>query len=172
MKTLPSWRPLKCQWTSLPSADASRSDTVPEVKVEQAVGSESEEPVNVRPLRAPWEPTKEEQDIHETSGHAQSRAWCSSCLAGAGRDTALVRVERPHERAIPVLAADYCFMGERDGDANPRCIPILVMQFDVGTWMHSHAVPNKGTRHPWGTRKLADAMVQSGFPKIISKNRQ
>ena len=118
----------------------------------------------------PWEPTKEEQDIHETSGHAQSRAWCSSCLAGAGRDTAHVRVERSHEHAIPVLAADYCFMGERDdGDANPRCIPILVMQFDVGTWMHSHAVPNKGTRHPWGTRKLADAMVQSGFPEIISK---
>ena len=155
VKTLPSWRPLKCQWTSLPSADASRSDTVPEVKVEQAVGSESEEPVSVRPLRAPWEPTKEEQDIHETSGHAQTRAWCSSCLAGAGRDTAHVRVERPHERAIPVFAADYCFMGERDdGDANARCMPILVMQFDVGTWMHSHAVPNKGTRHPWGGREV------------------
>ena len=91
-------------------------------------------------------------------------------LAGVGRDTAHVRVERPHERAIPVLAADYCFMGEGDDDeANARCMPILVMQFDVGIWMHSHAVPNKGTSHPWVTRKLADAMVQSGFPKIISK---
>ena len=59
-------------------------------------------------------------------------------LAGVGRDTAHVRVERPHEHAIPVLAADYCFMGEGDDDkANARCMPILVMQFDVGTWMHS-----------------------------------
>ena len=85
VKTLPSWRPLKCQWTSLPSADASRSDRVPEVEVEQPVGSESEEPVNVRPLRAPWEPTKEEQDIHETSGHAQFRARCRSCFSRCGQ---------------------------------------------------------------------------------------
>ena len=43
------------------------------------------------------------------------------------------------------------------------------MIFDVDKWMHSHAVPNKGTKHPWVARKMADAMVQSGFPKIIVK---
>ena len=54
-------------------------------------------------------------------------------------------------------------------EANTKCMPILVIKFNVDKWMHSHAVPHKGTRHPWGARKLADAMVQSGLPKIILK---
>ena len=163
---------LKCQWTSLPSAGASRSDRVPEVKVEQAVGSESEEPVNVRPLRAPWEPTKEEQDIHETSGHAQTRAWCSSCLAGAGRDTAHVRVERPHERAIPVLAADYCFMGERDGDANPMCIPIF--GHAIRCW-HNDAFscsPKQRDKASMGSQEVGGCDGPKRISKDHPKNRQ
>ena len=104
---------------------------------EAAVGIEAEEPVNVKSLRAPWEPTKEEREAHEASGHAQFRSWCRACLAGAGRDTAHTRVDRPDERAVPVMAADYCFMGEKDeGEANARCMPILVIKFDVDKWLH------------------------------------
>ena len=88
---------------SIPSAHALRSDTQPEVEMEQANRFESEEPVNARLLRAPWEPTKEEKEVHEKKGgHAQVRPWCRSCLAGAGSDRAHARVERPDERAIPV----------------------------------------------------------------------
>ena len=46
---------------------------MPEGEVEEEVGFESEEPVNVQPFRARWEPTKEEKDVHETSGHAEFR---------------------------------------------------------------------------------------------------
>ena len=110
----------------------------------------------------------------KTCGHARFRLGCRSRLAGADRDRAHVRVERPDERAIPVLPADCCFMGERDDDeANARRMPIFVMKFDVGKWMHSHAVPHKGTRHPWGARELTNAMVQSGFlkPQILQLKR-
>ena len=55
-----------------------------------------------------------------------------SCLACAGKDSALVRVERLDERAIPVSVADCCFMDERDDDeANARCMPILVKKLYV-----------------------------------------
>ena len=131
--TMPELAPVEMPMEiTLHSADASRSETVPEVEVEQEVGFKSEEPLNVRPLRTLGEPTKEERDAHETSGHVQFRPWRRSCLAGAGRDGAHVRVEGPDERAIPVPAANYCFMGEREDDeANARCIPILVENFDV-----------------------------------------
>ena len=36
------------------------------------------------------------------------------------------------------------------------------MKFDVDRWMHSHAVPHKGTKHPWAARKMADAIAQRG----------
>ena len=71
-------------------------------------------------------------------------------------------IERLDVRPIRVLAADDCFPEERDeGEANTRCMPILVMKFDEGVWMHSHAVSRKGAKHP-----MADAMVQCGLSKI------
>ena len=130
-------------------------------EAEEAVRFQAEEAVNVRHLRAFWEPTKEEKDVHETK-------WTSSVSSvvqsvSASRVRAHVRVERQDERAIPVLIADSCFMGETDdGEVTARCMPILFMKFDVGKWMHSHAVPRKGTKHPWGA---SDAIVQSGFLK-------
>ena len=57
-------------------------------EAQEAVGFEAKEPVSSRLLRAPWEPTKEEKDVHATSGHAQIRPWCRACPAGAGRDRA------------------------------------------------------------------------------------
>ena len=108
-------------------ADALGSDTVPDgAEAEEEVGFEAGKPVNVRPLRARWEPTKEVKHVHESSGHAQVCPWCRACPEGAGRDIAHVRVERLDERAILVQVADYCFMGESDdGEANSRCTPIF-----------------------------------------------
>ena len=126
VKPMAGWHQSKGQWESLPLADALGSGTVPKgAEVEEAVrfALKPEEPANVRPLRAPWEPTKEEKDVQETSEHALFRLWRRACQAGAGRDRAHVRVERLDERANVVLAADCCFMGERDGgEANARCI--------------------------------------------------
>ena len=122
----------------------------PPEAAEQAV--EAEEPINIRPLRAPSDPTVEEIEAHEASGHTQFRAWCRACLAGAGRNMAHAKVDRPDVHSVPVLVTDYCFMNEaeEDGETNAKCMPILVCKFNVDKWMHSHAVPHKGTKHPWG----------------------
>ena len=72
---------------SLPPAHAPGSGTAPKgAEAQEAVGIEAGEAVNVRPLRAPQEPTKDWKDVQETSGHAKFRPWCRACLAGAGRD--------------------------------------------------------------------------------------
>ena len=83
------------------------------------------------------------------------------------RDSAHVRAERPDEHDIAVPVADYCCVGERyDGEANARCIEIL------DKWVHSHTVPHKETKHPWGARKMADAMMQKRLPEDHREDRQ
>ena len=49
-------------------------------------------------------------------------------------------------------------------------MPILVIKSHKARWILSHAVPSKGTKHPWGAKCLAAALVQSGFPKVILKS--
>ena len=46
-------------------------------------------------------------------------------------------------------------------------MPLLVMKFDKDKFMHSHVAPAKGLKHAWGARKTSDAILQSGFPKVI-----
>ena len=70
---------------SVPSTDASRSDTEPQVEVEQAVGFESGEPINVRLLRAPWEPTKEEKEVYENKGSCSSPSMVQIVFARCGQ---------------------------------------------------------------------------------------
>ena len=86
---------------SLPSEDASRVDTVPEGELEHAVGLELEEAVNVRPLRALWEPRK--------------------------RKTLKKQVVMPNSVHGAVFGrCGQSFVGERDDDdANARCMPIF-----------------------------------------------
>ena len=64
-------------------------------------------------------------------------------------------------------------MCERDESKSigAKIIPMLVIKFGLGKWCHSYAVPHVGTKHVCGARKLADAVVLSGHPKLIVKTR-
>ena len=133
-----------------------------------------EEVINARPLRAPEAPTAAEKEEHEANGHAQFRNWCRACLAGAGRQDQHRAVPDKEDHAFPALHIDYGFMGEKDDveELDARCMPILCVKCDKDKWSHSHAVPHKGTKHPHGARKLADALLATGFPKVIVKSDQ
>ena len=115
----------------------------PEFEIEANAG-ESEEPLNLRPLRAPEAPTVEEIEVHEAAGHPNFRSWCRACVAGAARDSQH-RAQDKSEIAVPTLHADYGFMGEKDEveEKDARCMPILVLKFDKDKFLHSHAVPAK-----------------------------
>ena len=129
--------------------------------------------MNVRPLRAPEAPTAEEIEIHEAADHPNFRSWCRACVAGAPRDSQH-RAQDRSEIAVPTLHADYGLMDEKDEaeERNARCMPILVLKFDKDKFLHSHAAPAKGLKHPWGARKMADAHLQGGYPKVIVKTDQ
>ena len=69
----------------------------------QAVCEPCEEDVGgaaVKPLRAPHEPTAEEIEEHNASGHAHYRAWCPHCVAGKGKADShrQLEAERDHAR--------------------------------------------------------------------------
>ena len=155
-----------------PAAPAAAPDAA-EAAQDEPENIESEEPVNVKLLRAPTAPTEEEVEIHESGGHPNFRSWCRACVAGAARNSQHRALDRT-DVAIPTLHADYAFMGEKDEteERDARCMPILVLKIDKDRYIHAHAVPAKGLKHPWGARKLADAMVQNDFPRMIVKTDQ
>ena len=80
-------------------------------------------------IRAPTDPTPEEVEEHESTGHVQYRTWCRHCVAGrgAGQQHRTRDEEARSQDGIPVISCDYTFMmvnGEDDG----RAKPILVMK--------------------------------------------
>ena len=129
--------------------------------------------MNVRPFRAPEASTTEKIETHEAAGHPNFRSWCRACVAGAARDSQH-RAQDRSEIAVPTLHADYGFMGAKDEaeERDARCMPILVLKFDKDKFLHSHAVPAKGLKHPWGARKMADSILRNGYPKVIVKTDQ
>ena len=73
-------------------------------------GTSEEFGTQVRP--GPIEPSAQERDQHEATGHVVFRNWCSSCIEGRGR--ALPHTRRDHEEnETPVLSWDYGFQGSK-----------------------------------------------------------
>eukprot|EP00971_Amphidinium_carterae_P251392 4990240-Amphidinium_carterae.2 len=55
------------------------------------------------------------------------------------------------EKVVPVISADYCYMGHaKESELTSKCMPILMIKSHADRWIHSHAVPRKGCKHPWG----------------------
>ena len=62
-----------------------------------------------KPARGPGAPTTAELPKHAVS-HWPYRSWCSHCGTGTARSRQH-RTDKGPARSIPVLSADYCFIG-------------------------------------------------------------
>ena len=59
-----------------------------------------------RRRRHPLEPTPEQRDAHECSGHVPYRSWCRACVTGRARDDPHSRGDVPERHALPTIAID------------------------------------------------------------------
>jgi hypothetical protein len=73
-------------------------------------------------LRGPEDPTAEEVEAHNASGHAKYRAWCRYCVGGRGNADPHKKHDE-EECKKPVISCDYCFMGEKveDDKISSKC---------------------------------------------------
>ena len=69
---------------------------------------------DAEPLPAMAAPTRpSEQMIQEHMiTHLPYRSWCQSCVRGRGKSMRHCRVEDKDQNQIPVISADYAFLGE------------------------------------------------------------
>ena len=73
---------------------------------------ETHEEFGTRVKPGPVQPSSQDIDQHETTGHSVYRDWCASCVCGRGRAGAHTR--REHEQTeTPVLSFDYGFLGNK-----------------------------------------------------------
>ena len=80
---------------------------------------ESLEAVIPRVRMNPKNPSNEEKQELEDSGHAVSRSWCAACVEGrgvGGQHRIELLEEDERERTTPIVAFDYGFLTQEDAD--------------------------------------------------------
>ena len=94
-------------------------------------------------------------------------------MAGRGKDDYYRKIGSDGNE-IPMVACDYCFMGEKvdDDKISEKCLPILVVKDSAYGVVDSLVVPNKGTKHPYPAKVLAQSVERSGLPNIIFRSDQ
>ena len=116
-------------------------------------GEHGEELRAPKRLASPLQPTAEERDEHNASGHAVYRNWCRPCVLGRCR-------EWPHgggsssstgENRIPVLSFDYCYLCTRCNSSEDERIaeergssPLLVLWDSHTKAPYVYLLPSKG----------------------------
>jgi len=70
-----------------------------------------------RKAPSPEDPTPEEVESHQLSGHACFRSWCRHCVRGRGSEAAHSS-SQPPSSALPVISWDYYFLSTLGTDAD------------------------------------------------------
>ena len=87
-----------------------------------------EEGGNIKTIRKPQEPTREEWEEHMAS-HWPYRDWCPHCVSGRANNDPHYHKEPDREDGLPVISIDYMYMkakGEKEEVDNIREMPILI----------------------------------------------
>ena len=118
-------------------------------------------------IRAPTDPTPEEVEEHESTGHVQYRTWCRHCVAGrgAGQQHRTRDEEARSQDGIPMISCDYTFMtvnGEDDG----RAKPILVMKDSRTTSVAATFVDAKGST-PYAVKYFSNFLKTLGYKRVL-----
>ena len=67
--------------------------------------------VPVRGAKAPRQPTREEVDTHNRSGHLPRRRWCEICIRASCVASPHSTASSSSSRSFPALSCDYCYPG-------------------------------------------------------------
>ena len=124
-------------------------------------------------LRSPVQPTLEEIEEHESTGHAQHRTWCGHCMRARGlhEQHSLVDKEGKNEHGVPILSADYFYMGRSSTDAaEPESeLPSLQVKDEYTGFTWSSTVPAKGP-DAYAVNFTIQCIEETGYRRILFKS--
>ena len=116
-------------------------------------------------LPCPKTPSDQEVALHNLT-HLPYRSWCRHCVA-ARRPNTHHRTS-PSHRTIPLLAADYCFLGDSDDEEKATT---LVAVLYPSRAILATVVPAKGPDSN-AVARLATFIKESGYAQIVYKSDQ
>ena len=116
-------------------------------------------------LPCPKVPSAKEVEIHNLT-HLPYRSWCRHCVA-ARRPNSHHRTSTSH-RSVPLLVADYCFLGDTDDQEK---VTVLVACLYPSRSILATVVPSKGP-DPQAVARLATFIKESGYSKVVYKSDQ
>ena len=123
-------------------------------------GPDPEEAQIARLLTRPVRPSADMVAEHGVS-HLPFRPWCPACVRGRGKCDPHRRQGERREDLFPVVSMDY--IAEHEA-------PILVV-FDRRSKAHwAHAVPCKGTGHPYAQRSVTRDLRLTGYTRVVLKS--
>ena len=108
--------------------------------VEEHIELAAENPP-VRVIKSPNQPSQEDIDRHNASGHVPFRSWCPVCVEASAKDAPHTSTEGP-KHDFPVFSSDYAFMGTKDKQYN---ITLYTVCEHRRSSVFSIVVPRKGT---------------------------
>ena len=144
------------------------------IEVEESARGEEppEESAEVESRRAnpgwtPPDPTPQEQQEHEASGHAVYRSWCPECVRARGVSQQHRRV--PHGKdLLPTISLDYYYMNDdRAGDDSKP--GLVAVDRDTGMMMAT-AIARKGVVDNTAQKLLARFMELLGYKELVLKS--
>ena len=118
--------------------------------------------------RDPKQPTREEIELHEATGHVSHRSWCLHCQRARGTAQGHRRnqeLDEP-EGQMPTLSLDYCYMN--DGEEE-RVLPCLLVKCHRTKRYWASTIPAKGT-DPFAVSWLKGVVSESGFKQVLLKS--
>ncbi len=117
-------------------------------------------------IRAPYEPTTQEQAEHGATGHVVYRSWCDACLAGKGLGQAHRSAPKDdQETAVAEFISDYGFMGQDDG----KCMPLFVLKYTKTKRVAYSVVHAKGLDR-YAIKFTAMFLQSTGYRNIVNKS--
>ena len=125
-------------------------------------GREAEDPTGhtARPFQEPRTPAAKERREHELT-HLPYRPWCWFCRGARG-----YALNHPHSDElceVPIVSADYFFMGESE---EPGCIASLAIKDCRSKSLISFAVPRKG-KDVYAVQRVLQALAFFGHRRAI-----
>ena len=131
------------------------------------------QPIRVRALRKPTEPSRADREKHELT-HLPFEEWCRHCVM-ARSQCAPHRKSKKHSDAkeVPVMSGDFCFMGREEQVGTN---PIFVMRDHATRKTFAHMVVGKSTSREEYSAYLVNAVLRDiehmGHKKMVFKTDQ
>ena len=153
-----------------PEARADPAEGAVDEAMEEAI-EEVEESVRPKLVKAPEDPTQEEIDEHETTGHVIYRSWCRHCIAGRaiGQPHRTRSEEQKARSLVPTVALDYAFMSRSD-EEEERAKPILAIKDEKTQMVGATFVPAKGL-DPCAIKYMTAFLKSLGYKRSSSSQR-